>query len=112
MLLLVPLMRMPPPSPAPAEPPTPPPAVNLPDWRRTLDEIGRIGPERFGATHFGLHEDVEARRVQLQERLDAQLLYRVEGAPIMRHTTHAVYRLRGPRQGLIAEVLEIFDGAA
>lgn len=55
----------------PQHPPTPPPAVNLPDWRRTLEEIGQIGPERFGATHFGLHEDVEERRVQLQERLDA-----------------------------------------
>lgn len=55
----------------PQHTPTPPPAVNLPDWRRTLQEIGEIGPERFGATHFGLHGDVEARRVQLQERLDA-----------------------------------------
>jgi glyoxylase-like metal-dependent hydrolase (beta-lactamase superfamily II) len=55
----------------PQHPPTPPPAVDLPDWRRTLDEIERIGPERFGATHFGLYDDVEARRVQLRERLDA-----------------------------------------
>ena len=55
----------------PQHPPTPPPAVNLPDWRRTLEEIGRIGPERFGATHFGFHDDVEPRRVQLRERLDA-----------------------------------------
>jgi glyoxylase-like metal-dependent hydrolase (beta-lactamase superfamily II) len=55
----------------PEHPPTPPPAVNLPDWARTLDEIGQVGPERFGATHFGIHEDVEPRRVQLQERLDS-----------------------------------------
>lgn len=55
----------------PQHPPTPPPAVNLPDWRRTLDEIERIGPERFGATHFGLYDDVEARRAQLLERLNA-----------------------------------------
>lgn len=55
----------------PQHPPTPPPAVNLPDWARTLEEIGQIGPERFGATHFGFHEDVEARRVQLKERLAA-----------------------------------------
>jgi glyoxylase-like metal-dependent hydrolase (beta-lactamase superfamily II) len=55
----------------PQHPPTPPPAVNVADWRRTLDEIGRIGPERFGATHFGFHVDVEARRAQLAERLDA-----------------------------------------
>lgn len=55
----------------PQHPPTPPPAVNLPDWHRTLGEIGQIGPERFGATHFGFHDDVEARRVQLAERLEA-----------------------------------------
>ena len=55
----------------PQHPPTPPPAVRLPDWRRTLDEIGEIGPERFGATHFGLHEEVDERRLQLRSRLDA-----------------------------------------
>ena len=55
----------------PQHTPTPAPAVNLPDWRRTLDEIGRIGPERFGATHFGFHDDMEPRRRQLRERLDA-----------------------------------------
>lgn len=55
----------------PQHPPTPPPAVNLPDWERTLDELGRIGAERFGATHFGFHGDVEVRRMQLMERLDA-----------------------------------------
>lgn len=55
----------------PQHPPTPPPAVNLPDWGRTLEEIGTIGPERFGATHFGLHGDVEERRMQLAAGLDA-----------------------------------------
>lgn len=55
----------------PPHPPTPPPAVNLPDWARTLEELGRIAPERFGATHFGLYDDVEERRVQLKERLGA-----------------------------------------
>lgn len=63
----------------PQHPPTPPPAVHLPDWARTLKEIGEIGPERFGATHFGLHGDVEERRLQLIERLDA-LEARVRGA--------------------------------
>ena len=56
---------------APARPPTPPPAVDLREWARTLVEIGEIGPERFGATHFGLYDRVEPRRVQLQHRLDA-----------------------------------------
>jgi glyoxylase-like metal-dependent hydrolase (beta-lactamase superfamily II) len=53
----------------PPHPPTPPPAVNLRDWERTLDEIARLGPDRFGATHFGFHDDVEPRRAQLEERL-------------------------------------------
>ncbi len=55
----------------PQHPPTPPPAVNLPDWARTLEVIGKLGPERFGATHFGFHTDVEERRVQLRDRLEA-----------------------------------------
>jgi glyoxylase-like metal-dependent hydrolase (beta-lactamase superfamily II) len=56
---------------APQHTPTPPPAVNLPDWARTLEELAVIGPERFGATHFGFHGDVERRRAQLAERLVA-----------------------------------------
>jgi glyoxylase-like metal-dependent hydrolase (beta-lactamase superfamily II) len=55
----------------PQHPPTPPPAVNVPDWRRTLEEIRQIGPTRFGATHFGFHDEVEVRREQLRRRLDA-----------------------------------------
>ena len=55
----------------PQHPPTPPPSVDLPAWARTLDAIGTIGPDRFGATHFGLHEDVEARRLQMVDRLQA-----------------------------------------
>jgi glyoxylase-like metal-dependent hydrolase (beta-lactamase superfamily II) len=55
----------------PTHPPTPPPAVDLLAWARTLTEIRAIGPERFGATHFGLHGDVPGRAAQLQERLDA-----------------------------------------
>lgn len=56
---------------SPPHPPTPPPALDLPAWSRTLDRIGEIGPERFGATHFGVYEDVQSRGTQLQERLDA-----------------------------------------
>lgn len=56
---------------APTHPPTPPPAVDLRAWARTLDTIAAIGPERFGATHFGFHGSVEDRAVQLRERLAA-----------------------------------------
>lgn len=55
----------------PSHPPTPPPSVDLRAWARTLDEITSAGPERFGATHFGLHGDVPGRARQLRERLDA-----------------------------------------
>ena len=54
---------------APTHPPTPLPAVDLRAWERTLDEIAFIGPERFGATHFGIHGDVPARLRQLRQRL-------------------------------------------
>ena len=57
----------------PHPPPAPPPFHSLctPQLLDTLDEIGEIGPERFGATHFGIHGDVDTRREQLQSRLDA-----------------------------------------
>lgn len=55
---------------APSHPPTPPPAVDLEAWRETLEEVRAIGPERFAATHFGLHEDVPARVEALGEALD------------------------------------------
>lgn len=48
-------------------------------------------------------------RAMLQERLDAGLLHRVEGAPVMRHAAYAVFRLRGPRQALIQDLLAMFD---
>jgi DNA-binding transcriptional LysR family regulator len=51
-------------------------------------------------------------RSMLQERLDAGLLHRVHGAPLIRHAAHAVYRLRGPRQNLIHDVLGLFEDAA
>jgi glyoxylase-like metal-dependent hydrolase (beta-lactamase superfamily II) len=56
---------------APSHPPTPPPAVDLKAWARTLDEIAAVGPERFGATHFGLHGDVPDRARQMREKLEA-----------------------------------------
>lgn len=56
---------------APTHPPTPPPAVDLPAWHRTLEELARVGAERFGAAHFGLHEGVRERARQLDEALEA-----------------------------------------
>jgi glyoxylase-like metal-dependent hydrolase (beta-lactamase superfamily II) len=56
---------------APTHPPTPPPAVDLRAWQRTLEEVSVVAPERFGATHFGIHPDATARARQLAERLAA-----------------------------------------
>src|SRR5690606_4495640 len=55
----------------PTHPPTPPPAVDLRAWPRTLSEIRGVAPERVAVTHFGIHGDVELRRVELDERLAA-----------------------------------------
>jgi glyoxylase-like metal-dependent hydrolase (beta-lactamase superfamily II) len=54
---------------APPIPPTPPPSVNPPAWADTLRTIEGIGPERFGATHFGFRTDVEECRLELGRRL-------------------------------------------
>ncbi len=56
---------------APTHPPTPPPAIDLRAWERTLDEILVVAPERFGATHFGIHGSVSDRVRQLREGLAA-----------------------------------------
>lgn len=56
---------------APTHPPTPPPAVDLRAWEETLGELEGVGPERFGAAHFGLHGDVPRRIEQLRTRLHA-----------------------------------------
>ena len=55
----------------PSHPATPPPTVDLGAWRRTLDELRAIGPERTGVTHFGLHDDPAARCDALEAALDA-----------------------------------------
>jgi glyoxylase-like metal-dependent hydrolase (beta-lactamase superfamily II) len=55
----------------PSHPPTPPPAVDLRAWERTLIEIQSIGPERFGAAHFGFHQETGPRCRELQAELSA-----------------------------------------
>lgn len=56
---------------APTHPPTPPPAVDVEAWRGTLDELGTVGPERAGVAHFGIHDDVPGRILQLENALEA-----------------------------------------
>jgi len=64
---------------APSHPPTPPPAVDLRAWSGTLATIAAVAPERFGATHFGLHGSVPDRVEQLRRKL-GELEARVRGA--------------------------------
>jgi glyoxylase-like metal-dependent hydrolase (beta-lactamase superfamily II) len=54
---------------APTHPSGPAPSVSVPAWLETLDTIESIGPDLFGPTHFGLHEDFAGRVQQLRERL-------------------------------------------
>lgn len=51
-------------------------------------------------------------RDMLQARLEAGLLFRVEGAHIFKHRVHAVYLLRSPRQALLRDVLDLFHSSA
>ena len=64
----------------PVHPATPPPSVDLIAWRRTLDEIRGLGPERVAITHFGHYEDgrdkadrLEDGLAKLERRIRAQL---------------------------------------
>lgn len=63
----------------PTHPATPPPSLDLAVWPGTLDEILAIDPERVGVTHFGLHEDVADRVLQMRGVLQA-LSSRVQAA--------------------------------
>lgn len=64
---------------APTHPPTPPPGVDVAAWSRTLSEIASVGPERFGAAHFGFHGEPVARARELNAAL-LQLERRVAAA--------------------------------
>lgn len=55
---------------APSHPPTPPPSVDVQAWRTTLDLIQGIGAERAGVAHFGFHQRVAERAVELRTALD------------------------------------------
>jgi len=55
----------------PSHTPTPPPAIDLRAWETTLSEIEAIGPERFGAAHFGFHGSTATRCRELQSGLHA-----------------------------------------
>lgn len=65
---------------APSHPATPPPSLDLAAWRRTLTEVlGPVEVDAFGVTHFGLHTDLHARRMELLSRLE-ELAVRVHRA--------------------------------
>jgi len=56
---------------APTHPPTPPPSLDLPAWGRTLRRLSELEVERAGVTHFGWHESVASRAMELLGELQA-----------------------------------------
>ena len=98
---------------APTHPPTPPPAIDLRAWERTLDHISVVAPERFGATHFGLHGSVPDRVEQLRGKL-AALEARVRGAMARGDDADALRYEREVREEMAphlgtSEVMRYFD---
>jgi len=64
----------------PSHPATPPPSVDLAAWRRTLVEtLAPVEVDAFGVTHFGLHANLHARRLEILTRLE-ELALRVHAA--------------------------------
>lgn len=55
---------------APVHPPTPPPTLDVAAWKRTLEELVVVGPERAAVTHFGVHGAVARRARELSRALD------------------------------------------
>lgn len=88
---------------APTHPATPPPSVDLVAWGATLRRLAALeGVRRVGAAHFGWHEDLSGRAMELLGALTA-LAARVrremagpdpEGAAA-RYDTEVRYRLAG-----------------
>ena len=64
---------------APTYPPTPPPSVDVPAWLETLHDLESVDPDRFGVSHFGIHDDFVGRLSEMRTRLSA-LRDRVEAA--------------------------------
>ena len=61
-------------------PPTPAPGVDAAAWHETLERLRVYDPDRFGVSHFGIHDDLNARREELGEAL-ARLERRVRTSP-------------------------------
>ena len=64
---------------APTYPPTPPPAIDVPAWLETLHHLESVGPDAFGVSHFGIHDDFGGRLIAMGTALSA-LRDRVEAA--------------------------------
>ncbi len=74
---------------APTHPPTPPPGVDVNAWQDTVAQLEAYDPDSFGAAHFGLHADFQARRKELSTAL-AALERRVRAAPPAEDEENAV----------------------
>ena len=56
---------------APVHPPTPAPGVDAAAWHETLERVRVYDPERFAVAHFGIYDDFDARRQELDDALAA-----------------------------------------
>lgn len=56
-------------------PPTPAPEVDVEAWKRSIEAVRDISPRRVCPTHFGAYEDVERHLSELEQRLQASLLF-------------------------------------
>lgn len=56
-------------------PPTPAPEVDVEAWKRSIEAMRKISPKSICPTHFGSYEDVERHLSELEQRLQASLLF-------------------------------------
>lgn len=56
-------------------PPTPAPEVDIEAWQGSIEAIRKISPKSICPTHFGSYEDVERHLSELEQRLQASLLF-------------------------------------
>jgi glyoxylase-like metal-dependent hydrolase (beta-lactamase superfamily II) len=56
-------------------PPTPPPEIDMEAWIQSIERVRQIEPQSICPTHFGRFGDVERHLAELEQRLQAWLLF-------------------------------------
>jgi glyoxylase-like metal-dependent hydrolase (beta-lactamase superfamily II) len=76
-------------------PPTPPPEIDMEAWIQSIERVRQIEPQSICPTHFGRFGDVERHLAELEQRLQAWLLFVEERMD------------RGDERGEIADELRV-----